>query len=460
MNQPMPESKLKAVLSNNIEDHLFPPNRELLPKLGDVYELQLAFYENLLLSDTELLRNGAYFAKVGEKYTHHFLMCAGEPARLPDHSSSRLKSFFGENIFRTGYATHGLFPYRGKFHPQMIKGLINMMGLKPGQKVLDPMMGSGTVPVEASLMGINSLGLDASAFCRFMAQTKIDALTMPLKRARGALDKIDDVFNYFQKQGGKPALGSKSRGQKPSDGYMSVMEPVADYITKEDRNTLPRKDRETANTYAFLLLAYLDSAGYSERSNRKPPLEQFRAVLERYIFVAEKIQTVLRGAKSNLGIADILEGDARDLPFENESIDGIIFSPPYSFAIDYLENDSFHLAFLGVDMNELREKMVGLRGRTLTNKFEFYLEDMNKILSECARVLRKEAICTIIVGTNNNQLSKVLGIPPEKVPGLHQLLAESAASRGMHQIKMLSRPIKGMSNTMRREYIILLQKSA
>ena len=201
--------KLKAVLSNNIEDHLFPPNRELLPNLGDVYELHLAFYENLLLSDTELLRNGAYFAKVGEKYTQHFLMCAGEPVRLPDHSSSRLKSFFNENIFRTGYATHGLFPYRGKFHPQMIKGLINAMGLKPGQKVLDPMMGLGTVPVEASLMGIDSLGLDASAFCRFMAQTKIDALTMPLKRAKGALENIDDVFNYFQKQGGKPALGSR-----------------------------------------------------------------------------------------------------------------------------------------------------------------------------------------------------------------------------------------------------------
>jgi hypothetical protein len=40
------------------------------------------------------------------------------------------------------------------------------------------------------------------------------------------------------------------------------------------------------------------------------------------------------------------------------------------------------------------------------------------------------------------------------------LLAESAASYGMHQIKLLSRPITGMSNTMRREYIILLQKDA
>jgi hypothetical protein len=456
----MPSSKLKTALSANFEDRLFPPDRLLLPNLGDVYEVQLAFYENLLLSDAELLQNGAYFARVGKKFTRHFLMCAGDPLKLPDHSSSRLKSFFGENIFRTGYATHGLFPYRGKFHPQMIKGLVNAMGLQPGQKVLDPMMGSGTVPVEAVLMGLDSFGLDASPFCRFMAQTKVDALTMPLKRARGALKNVDDVFNYFQKQVGKPAPGSKTRSQKTPRGYMEVMEPAADYVISGELDDLSKPDRETADTYAFLLLAYLDSAGYSERSNRKPPIDQFRAILERYVFVADKIQAFLSTAESALGVAKILEGDARDLPFDDDSMDGIVFSPPYSFAIDYLENDSFHLNFLGVDANELREKMVGLRGRTLANKFELYLEDMRRILSECARVLRNQAICTIIVGTNNNQLGKALGVPPEKVLGLHQLLAESAASYGMRQVKMLSRPITGMSNTMRREYIVLLQKDA
>lgn len=47
---------------------------------------------------------------------------------------------------------------------------MNVMGLKPGDRVLDPMMGSGTVPVEAVLMGIDALGFDASPFCKFMAQ--------------------------------------------------------------------------------------------------------------------------------------------------------------------------------------------------------------------------------------------------------------------------------------------------
>src|SRR3989338_7117364 len=73
-----------------------------------------------------------------------------ELVKLADHSSSRLKSFFQTNQFKTGYATHGLFPYRGKFHPQMIKALLNVLDIKPGHVVLDPMAGSSTVAVEAN----------------------------------------------------------------------------------------------------------------------------------------------------------------------------------------------------------------------------------------------------------------------------------------------------------------------
>ena len=101
----------------------------------------MAYYESQQLSEEELIKNGAYFARVGESFTRHFLTCSGKPVKLPDYSSSRLRAFFKTNQFKTGYATHGLFPYRGKFHPQMIKGVLNTMGLHPGDSVLDPMIG-------------------------------------------------------------------------------------------------------------------------------------------------------------------------------------------------------------------------------------------------------------------------------------------------------------------------------
>ena len=82
------------VLSRSLAEHLFSSSRELIPDIDDYYEMELAFFENQLLDDQALIRNSAYFGKVGESLTRHFKMCAGESLRLPNHSSSRLKSFF------------------------------------------------------------------------------------------------------------------------------------------------------------------------------------------------------------------------------------------------------------------------------------------------------------------------------------------------------------------------------
>src|SRR3989304_9889424 len=86
------------------------------------------------------------------------------------------KNFFAANVFAVGYATHGLFPYRGKFHPQMIKAIMNIIGLKPGETVLDPMAGCGTTNIEAAIMGINSVGVDPNPFACLMGRAKVAGL--------------------------------------------------------------------------------------------------------------------------------------------------------------------------------------------------------------------------------------------------------------------------------------------
>jgi SAM-dependent methyltransferase len=456
--QPPRPKQVADVLAGGFMRKLFPPHLQLIPRMHELYEMELASAEAGLLSDGELVRNAGYFAKVRDQWTRHFLVCSGEPLRLPSHSSSQLRSFFEANQFRTGYATHGLFPYRGKFHPQMIKGLLNAMGLRPGDTVLDPMMGSGTVLIEAKLMGIKSVGIDASPFCRFMTRAKLDGLTVPLRPVKVASERSKEVFEHFKKRAGEPVAGSKVRYLKQADSYPEgFREDTSGVAYDSSFGALP-EGCELPDIYNFLLLAYLDSAGYSERSQRKPPYDQFHAILERYYFVAEKIQNVLAGFESELAGATALQGDARQIPLEAESIDGVLFSPPYSFAIDYLENDSFHLRFFGVDLDRLRENMVGLRGHTLKQKFDLYQRDMAQVMSECARVLRDGGICTILVGTNNNQLSKVLGVAPDAVPGLDDLLVEWASPHRLQFVRKLSRQIRGMSNTMRTEYILLLQK--
>jgi hypothetical protein len=320
------------------------------------------------------------------------------------------------------------------------------------------MMGSGTVLIEACLMGVKSAGVDASPFCRFMTQAKLDALRVPLPPVRAAVKHSESVFAYFTNLAGHPRPGCKARFEDYVGELFS-----ADGVAEPHNRPAPSRGRlpkgcEDPVVQDFLLLAYLDSAGYSERSTRRSPYEQFQAVQERYLFVAEKVQRILAGTESELGEARSLEGDARRLPLGDCTVDGIIFSPPYSFAIDYLANDSFHLGFLGVDVSELRKRMIGLRGRTLREKFDLYKRDMDEVLSECARVLQPGRICTIVVGTNNNQLSKILDVPPDEVPGIEDVLGELGGHYGLRLVRKMSRQITGMANTMRNEFIVMLQR--
>jgi hypothetical protein len=431
------------MINDTIKKRLFRGNLDLFPQLNEIYELELAFEESEVMSDEDLLTRGAYFARVNERYTNHFRICAGDALLIPDEKSLSRRHFFARNQFRTGYGTHGLFPYRGKFHPQMVKGLLNTMELIPGETVLDPMMGSGTVLVEASLMGIHSIGIDASPFCRFMAQAKAIGFYVPIEPLRLAVGRSSELLNHFKR------MCSSAHARLASYGTM--------YKSTNDQSLPPQWF--VPETYQYLLLAFLDSAGYAQRSSRRTPEQQFHQVLERYLFVTEKVQKVMRELEIVPGKVTPVEGDARSLSLEDASVDGILFSPPYSFAIDYLENDSFHLEYLGVNTTVLRKNMIGLRGRTLRDKFEHYQVDMRVVLEECVRVLRVGRCCTIIIGTNRNQLGKLLNLPPEDVTGLDDLVIDIAQALGLKLERQITRQILGISNTMRNEEILIFRKA-
>jgi hypothetical protein len=431
-----------TMLQADIRQKLFHGHLELLPQMNEIYELELAFAESQLLDDAALVKRGAYFAAVNGVSTNHFRLCAGEALHLPDGTARKRRQFFVRNQFRTGYATHGLFPYRGKFHPQMVKGILNAMGLHPGDRVLDPMMGSGTTLVEAALMGFDAIGFDVSPFCQFMATAKLDGFDVALEPLDRAVHESDTLFRFF---------GEVTSGRLLLDGAAQRYRPREKPTGFADEWFEPK-------VWGLLLLAHLDSVGFAERSSRQAPHIQFRGILERYAAVTRKLQGALAALGLSVGQAMPKEGDARSLPLQDSSIDGILFSPPYSFAVDYVENDAPHLRLMGADLIGLRERMVGLRGRTLREKFDSYVEDMEFVLRECVRVLRRGRCCSIVIGTNRNQLGKVFGKDPDQVDGLDDVMIRLADSAGMDFVRRFERRIVGLANTMRNEDILLLRK--
>lgn len=74
------------------------------------------------------------------------------------------------------YLTHWIYPYKGKFHPQMIRALLNIMQIKEGEIVLDPFVGSGTAALECQLLGINFIGIDISPLCYLLSRVKTESI--------------------------------------------------------------------------------------------------------------------------------------------------------------------------------------------------------------------------------------------------------------------------------------------
>jgi len=67
--------------------------------------------------------------------------------------------------------THYLFRYPAKFHPPIIRKLINDYTAK-GDRILDPFCGSGTLLVEAAVAGRHALGTDIDPVAVFVSQVK------------------------------------------------------------------------------------------------------------------------------------------------------------------------------------------------------------------------------------------------------------------------------------------------
>ena len=143
-------------------------------------------------------------------------------------------------------------------------------------------------------------------------------------------------------------------------------------------NKLSKVDIEKQKIYNLALLAFLDALGYSKRVVRSNHNQLFDKVLNRYI---ETIKSFLKnkyfdGEIGNVGV--LTSSNALNIKLENNSIDGIITSPPYSFAIDYVENDKDQLEYLGYDTGELKNKLIGLKGKGKREKLEIYFKDMEK----------------------------------------------------------------------------------
>ncbi|HUS70393.1 MAG TPA: hypothetical protein VM075_06435 [Anaerolineae bacterium] len=423
-----------------VVQELFPASHVLLPQTNQIYELDLAYNEHRNLSHDDIIRRGAYFHSVNGTPTNHFRVCMNTPDQVNATARQGRKNFFAANVFAVGYATHGLFPYRGKFHPQMIKAVMNTMGLTVGDIVLDPMAGCGTTSIEASIMGIDSISCELSPFGCLMTRSKVAALDMDCTGFASLLKRSREIYRHLA-----PAEERLTR------------EPLFEEATgtREGMQCFHKLGDVPEPMLELLLLCYLDSVGYARRRKGKTAGDLFPDLLSRYLAAVSAFNDTREELGLALGRARVIQADARYLELPDDSVDGVLFSPPYSFAIDYVENDRPQLQFLGADVEDLKSKMVGLVGSGQTaeqltqSRVANYFSDMGLIMGQCERVLKPGGYCVVVIGSNTNQTGGV---------SLENGIVEISERIGMPLEFQIMRQIEGIRNTMRDEFLLFFRK--
>ena len=373
-----------------------------LQSLGTQFEVTNGLREFKLIenrNDDELRRKLAYFKFVKGKPTDYFQIIQKNRTRSVNQ-----------------YLTHWIYPYKGKFHPQMIRALLNIIGLEQGNTILDPFIGSGTTAVEAQLLGINCVGIDISPLCVLQSKVKIESI-----------DVLPQIIEW------KEEITKRIR---PS------LFNLEGKTLNESINLI--SDEKVRNFYEMAkLVAVSDNARRGRDFSNA-----FMKNLEIMISSVSDYSQIVKKLNLRLGKMDIKAGDSRALPLEKGSIDGIVTSPPYSIALDYVSNDAHALKELGYSLSEVREEFIGVRGKGQT-RIDLYNEDMKKSLEEMFRVLKPGKYSVIVIGNATYMGQEVKTV---------EFTIDYAEKIGFKLVKNIDKIIFGLYNVMQKENILIFQK--
>jgi len=272
---------------------------------------------------------------------HTQLTLFDDLAATPDLKVSRSGTF----VDNMSLPVHRWFRYSAGFAATWVKEVLADWGIKPGHVVLDPFVGSGTVPVVCDTIGVNSIGVEAHPVVARICKAKLLWTSNPdlvghfaAEVLEHAQDREPDVSSYPQlihRSFDTEALAaldslksawSSLRDSSPESELIwlaltSILRPTSKAGTAQWQYILPNKTKKKVIH----------------------PLLAFQQQIEIIKSDLRWMQT--RAKRSH---AEIIAGDARTLADSMpQKVDAVITSPPYANNYDYADALRFEMTFWG-----------------------------------------------------------------------------------------------------------------
>jgi DNA modification methylase len=357
----------------------------------------------------------------------------------------------------SAYASHNFHAFPAKFPPQLPKAFIDVL-TQPGDLVLDPMMGSGTTPLEAFIACRKAIGFDIDPLAVLVSTVKVTPLNSYLvsKTAHGLIQRARQLAR--QEGMTRPSWDDKTaefiqywfteQTQQELTALITAIHELSDQrlraffllafsaviITKSGGVSLAR---DLAHTRPHRAKVVYDASGcllmgealVQQRPARleymtktiRPAIDEFEKRVQKNIASLKMLRED--------GQRPLLQfGNAQALPLPDGSIDLIVTSPPYaSNAIDYMRAHKFSLVWFGYPIDQLgqqRRKYIGgeaIRAEDFVSLPDYtrqlvqeiaelderkgdvlrrYYSEMTRTLREMYRVLKPGKAAVLVVGSS------------------------------------------------------------
>lgn len=271
-------------------------------------------------------------------------------------------------------ARTSFYPWRGQFSPQLVEAILNHYS-NPGDRVLDPFVGSGTTLFEAARRGLECHGTEISVagvalasmamFCNLASSERAAVIT----EAGEVLDALTAPF--------REGLFAH-HSEKAQHGLEGAVREAMTTIVEDDVRTFVR-------TTVMLAMGHGDSL-------------TVRDLDRAFVSNARSVQEMpLTDKAINVDLAD-----ARDLPLDVSAVDLVVTSPPYINVFNYHQNYRKAVELLGErDILESARSEIGANRKHRSNRFKTVIQyclDAHLFLREIARVLRPQGSAVLVVG--------------------------------------------------------------
>ncbi|MCX7014593.1 MAG: hypothetical protein NTW86_18925 [Candidatus Sumerlaeota bacterium] len=295
-----------------------------------------------------VVERAAYVAEVNGKETHYVRLIR---PRYQGGEYNRTRSV-------NQYLTHWIYPYKGKFHPQMVRALMNIAGARPGWVLFEPFAGSGTAALEAEMLGLNVLAIDISPLCVMLNSVKTQAWAH--------LSEISDLTSKI--------IASRNPFRETVQSGNSVVNEFLEVARMISLSDEANRHRDPEATFPRNLAAMLESIQAMARAKKDFDLSFGHVVARREDVRAPSEETM--GTRADL----------------------VVTSPPYSIALDYVKNDRHALEAMGWNLRALREDFIGVAGRGLNERLSRYEADMKSAFHTISMILKPGRMAVIVIG--------------------------------------------------------------